>query len=407
MPHLCDFVSLRSSGQSDARRTYSYRVPQVDALTIAQVSPYGWEEQRETNRYVHALSRALAARGHRVVIVAPSSSRKLVKESRALIRAAADDPESIFDRPGGLPRVLGVGQALPFPPAKLGGSVALPIDVNSTLEDLFALDCFDFVHVHEPFAPSASSAALRLSRTLNVGTFHQATERTLSTQVARRFVELFFGRLDSRVAINQITRDLVRSYFGGDYEIIGPGADPTPRHAERQADAPIEIFLGDAEERAAQRILLRALRKLPRELQWHATIRTPVEQPVVPASLSRRLRERIDFVGRSQKTTGELLAGADIAVAASAGTAPSPDLVARAVASGAVPLAANLPQYREALHEGELGLMFDPGDADALAAQLQRLIEDAPLRTRLREAARAHAPSNTWDAVAARFEEAR
>ncbi|MBK5231028.1 MAG: glycosyltransferase, partial [Thermoleophilia bacterium] len=142
-------------------------MPQPDVLTIAQVTPYGWEERRETNRYVHALSRALAARGHRVVIVAPSTSRKLVRESRALIRAASAGTGKLFGPAGGPPRVLGIGQALPFPPARMGGSVALPIDVSSTLEDLFALDCFDFVHVHEPFAPSAASAALRLSRTLN------------------------------------------------------------------------------------------------------------------------------------------------------------------------------------------------------------------------------------------------
>ncbi|MFY9487373.1 MAG: glycosyltransferase family 4 protein, partial [Solirubrobacterales bacterium] len=248
--------------------------------SIAQVTPFGWEEDRETNRYVHQLSRALAVRGHNVVIVAPSLSRKLVRDSRALIRAAADDRDLLFGDNAGMPRVLGIGQSLPFPPAKLGGTVALPIDVSRTLEDLFALDAFDFVHVHEPFAPSASSAALRMSRTLNVGTFHQATDRTLSTQVARRFVELFFGRLDARTANNAVTRDLVRSYFGGNYEIIGQGSEKAAERPARSADAPVELFLSSSEERAAQRILLRALRKLPRDLQWHATIRTPAEQPV-------------------------------------------------------------------------------------------------------------------------------
>lgn len=373
-------------------------------LRIAQVSPYTWEDNRETNRYVNSLARALAARGHRVVIVAPSLSRRLVKESRALIRSAADDPERLFNKPGGLPRVLGVGQSLPFPPARLGGTMSLPIDVSSTLEDLFELDAFDFVHVHEPFAPSASSAALRLSRTLNVGTFHHTTERTLSTQVARRFVELFFGRLDARVAVNEPTRDLVRSFFGGEYEVIGPGADAVGERVEPEPDAPMRVLLLDFEEHAAQRILLRALRKLPRDLEWSATIRTPLEQPVVPAGLSRRIRERVTFVGRGERSTAALLASADVVVAASAGTAPSPGLVARAAASGAVPLAANLPQYREALLEGEIGLMFDPGDAAALAAQLQRLIEDDALRARLSAAALAHAAGNRWDAVAERHE---
>ena len=56
----------------------------------------------------------------------------------------------------------------------------------------------DVVHVHEPFAPRVSSAALRHSSSLNVATFHAPQERVLSTQVARPLVEIFFGRLDAR-----------------------------------------------------------------------------------------------------------------------------------------------------------------------------------------------------------------
>jgi predicted metal-dependent phosphoesterase TrpH/glycosyltransferase involved in cell wall biosynthesis len=374
------------------------------SFTIAQVTPYAWEDERETNRYVHALSLALAARGHSVAIIAPSNHRKLVKESRSLIRKAASDKSLLFNGEGGVPKVLGVGQSLPFPPAKMGGTVALPIDVSSTLEDLFALDAFDFVHVHEPFAPSAASAALRMSSTLNIGTFHQATERTLSTQVARRFVELFFGRLDSRTAINAVTRDLVKTYFGGDYDIIGPGADTATERVERPAGLPVEIFISAQEERAAQRILIRALRKLPRELDWRATVRTPTEQAIVPASLSNRMRERVRFVGQKDGSTADYLATADVAVAASAGTAPSPGYVARIVASGAVPLTSDLAPYKEALDDGEAGLMFESGNAEALAAQLERLITQPELRAQIQKNALRFAQTHTWDHVAAKFE---
>ena len=69
------------------------------------------------------------------------------------------------------------------------------------------------MHVHEPFAPSASSAALRHSRALNVGTFHAATERLLSTQVARPIVKRLFGRLDGRTASFTATSELMQRYF--------------------------------------------------------------------------------------------------------------------------------------------------------------------------------------------------
>ncbi len=374
-------------------------------LRIAQVTPYAIEDERETNRYVLGLTKALRERGHEVVVVAPSHSRKLVKDSRARIKAAAKAKSvaGLFDAQND---TLVIGAALPFPPAKLGGTAAVPIDVARTLEDLFQIeDGFDFVHVHEPFAPSAASAALRMSFTLNVGTFHQATERTLSTQVARKFVELFFGRLDARTTINTVTKDLVKSYFGGDYTVIGPGADAPHDRPPKADGAATEIVIDGVEERAAQRILIRALRKLPRELEWHATFRVHTDTAVVPPSLSNRMRERTTFVAAKDVPAADLLATADIAVAASAGTAPSPGYIARIVASGAAPLTSDLEPYKEALDDGDLGLMFESGNALALADQLQRLIEQPELLEKTRENARRYAETNTWDSVAARFEE--
>src|SRR6185437_9593204 len=71
---------------------------------------------------------------------------------------------------------------------------------------------FDIVHVHEPFAPSVSSAALRHSLSLNVATFHAPQERVLSTQVARPLVEIFFGRIDARTVTSAATGKLLDQY---------------------------------------------------------------------------------------------------------------------------------------------------------------------------------------------------
>jgi predicted metal-dependent phosphoesterase TrpH len=86
----------------------------------------------------------------------------------------------------------------------------------------------DIVHVHEPFAPSVSSAALRHSHSLNVATFHAPQERVLSTQVARPLVEVFFGRLDARTVTSEETAKLLEGYFpagSGGYELIPPAGE--------------------------------------------------------------------------------------------------------------------------------------------------------------------------------------
>ncbi|HET8823409.1 MAG TPA: glycosyltransferase family 4 protein, partial [Thermoleophilaceae bacterium] len=171
-------------------------------FSIAQVTPWPWEQHHEVNRFVERLSDELCARGHRVVVVAPSDSRELIREGRAKVRALKSDPEALWAEPG-CASMLAVGQSLPF---RRGGSVSLPLDVSRTMEEFLDRAELDFLHVHEPFAPSAASAALRHSRALNVGTFHSTTERFVSTQVARKVVELLFGRLDGRTATFAATR---------------------------------------------------------------------------------------------------------------------------------------------------------------------------------------------------------
>src|SRR5215213_10477026 len=82
-----------------------------ERFSIAQVTPYPWEDAHEVNAFVAELSGSLARRGHRVLVLAPSRSPELVRESRRLIRAARDRPEALFDPDGGV-RVLGVGELL-------------------------------------------------------------------------------------------------------------------------------------------------------------------------------------------------------------------------------------------------------------------------------------------------------
>jgi hypothetical protein len=368
-------------------------------FSIAQITPYPWEQHHEVNRFVERLSDELCRRGHRVVVVAPSDSRELIREGRAKVKALRSDPEAIFSEPG-CAGVLAVGQSLPF---RRSGAVSLPLDVSRTLEQLLERAELDFVHVHEPFAPSASSAALRHSRALNVGTFHSTTERFVSTQVARPLVELLFGRLDGRTTSFAATCDLVSRYFPGDYRVIRPGGDLVPR--EDPAPRPPEILLSAEEERGALRMFLRALRKLPTELDWHATIwlRDPAAAPAV--TLPRRLKDRVRLSGPADGSEGQHLAASSIAVAASNGNAPAPQLVLRALAGGAVPVAARLPEYEEALHDGELGLLFEPRDALTLAAQLERLVADPALLDQYRARIRKVHPELEWSRTADEFEE--
>jgi predicted metal-dependent phosphoesterase TrpH len=258
----------------------------------------------------------------------------------------------------------------------------VPVDVSRSLERLLTAVDFDIVHVHDPFAPSAASAALRHSRALNAGTFHLPTERTLSTQVARPLVEIFFGRLDARMAAAGSTAELLNRFFPGTYEVVGAAAEVPSR--PRSAQRPLRIVYCAREERGALRIVLRALRKLSLDLPWEADVWIE-DCSVQTPRLNSRLRERVRILRPEEASAEELSAGADIVCAASGGPQPAPSLVLAAFAAGAAPVVAQIEPYEELVDNdaGELGLVFPAGDALTLAGQFERLIGDRDLRERI------------------------
>jgi glycosyltransferase involved in cell wall biosynthesis len=342
-----------------------------ERLAIAQVTPFAWEVANEVRDYVWRVSEELTRRGHRVLIIAPSNSIELVRDTRRAIRT---QPESLLERGAAEPLVLGVGEVLPFSPTRRRAA-SLPVDVARTIEEALTSLRLDLVQVHEPFAPSASSVALRHSRALNVGSFHAPTERVLSTQLARPLSRLFFGRLDARTASYNATRDLMAQFFPADYRVILPGGDAVARRDDR---GPVELLLIADEERAALRIFLRALRLMPLDLDWHATVWS--RRPLAGSTLSRALRARTEFVDADRISEEQALAGADVLVLASEGLRTIPGTLVRALSAGLTPVASRLPVYEELLSDGEFGDGFVPGDIETLASHLSRLASEPPRR---------------------------
>jgi predicted metal-dependent phosphoesterase TrpH/glycosyltransferase involved in cell wall biosynthesis len=372
-----------------------------DGLTIAHVTPYTWGRHDEANHFVAHVGEQLAGRGHRVLVVAPGGSRAAYREARAAIdRARGGEESALFSawegtRVGsGGPPVIPIGQGIPMPRGPKPRAAPLPLDVGGNLERLLRAVDFDIVHVHDPFGPSAASAALRHSRALNVGSFHEPTERILSTQVARPLVEIFLGRLDARTVVGDATAELMQRFFPGRYERLpGGGSAAAPSWPFAEAGRrPMRIAYVAREERGALRLCLRALRRLPLELDWEAALWIG-DSAVATPRVNRRLAERIRFLRPDRGEPEPLIAAADVLVVASGGPRPAPGLIHEAFSAGTIPVAAQIPPYTELVGEEEIGLMFQPGDAITLAGQLERLIGDADGRRQLERVARGKARS--------------
>ena len=380
-----DGISSDTTPQGLAR-VDSRDVPE-ERFAIAQVSPFAWETKTEVGEYVSRLSQELHRRGHRVLVIAPSRSAELVRESR---RALRGDLEALMARANTEPLVLGVGEVLPFSPTRRRAA-SLPVDVARTIEEALETLPLDIVHVHEPFAPSASSVALRTARALSVGTFHNPTERVLSTQFGRQLSQLLFSRLDARIASYEATRTLMDRFFPADYRVVLPAAEPVSlqqsswigSHPPHEGDDTLQLVFIAEEERAALRTFLRALRLLPIDARWRATVWS--SRPLAaPAALGHRLAERVRFVGAESMSIEQALGGAEVLVLGSDGVLPTPGVLVRALASGIVPVASSIPVYAELLSDGGRGLQYAPGDAQTLAANLMQLADDPERRSSLR-----------------------
>ena len=158
----------------------------------------------------------------------------------------------------------------------------------------------------------------------------------------------------------------------------------------------MRIAFSDREERGALRMFLRALRLLPEDLPWEAVVYSKSGIPTLRSSL----RNRVTVVDDEDAA----FAAADIVVAASLGQVTAPGVLVKALGVGAVPLAARVPVYEEVLQQGDLGLHFQVGDVEVLAAQLERAIRDEDLRTKLIAAGAQAREELTWSKVADQVE---
>ena len=200
-------------------------------------------------------------------------------------------------------------------------------------------------------------------------------------------VELLFGRLDGRSASYAATRDLVERYFPGRLRGDSPRRRPA-RTAPTPTGGPPEIVFSAEEERGALRLFLRALRRLPVELDWSATVWLRDPSSAATITLPRRLRDRVLLRRAGRRLRGPAPRpgrhrGGGLERSRSRAAARAARPRRRCGAGGRSPAAVRGGWCAR----GSSGLLFEPRDTLTLAAQLERLVSRARARRRAIETA--------------------
>lgn len=173
-------------------------------------------------------------------------------------------------------------------------------------------------------------------------------------------------------------------------------------------------FIGTLARHKGAHVLLQAIRQLPAETALDIRLYGCLEDFVDYVAELRELADsdpRIRFMGTfPNPEIGEIFADLDVLVVPSIWYENTPLVIYSAHAAGCPVLASDYPGMSEVVRHEENGLVFAPGNQDALADQLSRLLLEDGLLERLRAHIRrppsiadyADALEQTYTAIAAK-----
>ncbi len=331
--------------------------PLAVGTRVGLVCPYALDVPGGVQNHVLGLAGHLLRSGMEVQVLAPGTA----------------DPDRL--RAAGVPadRVTSAGPALPVP---YNGSIArvnFGPRADRCVRRWLAEHDLDLLHLHEPITPSISLLALRAATMAVVATFHTATPRSRTMQLARTTLRSTIAKIDAGIAVSATARKVVVQHLGRDAVIIPNGFDHAGFLGRREPaerfwtsdDRPRLSYLGRLDEpRKGLDVLLSALPQLEAELGVLDVAVAGLGHAALPAGC-RRLGP-IDDHDRAA-----LLGSSDVFVAPHRARESFGIVVIEAMTAGAVVVASGIPAFAALLggpaDHGRLGYTFPTGDAGALA----------------------------------------
>lgn len=357
-------------------------------MKILLVSPFDFGHAGGVNEHVAQLDRQFARLGHQTRILAPAS----VDEGET------DD--------GHLARI---GLAVPLPSNGSMARITLSPAVTWKVRQFLDREQFDVIHLHEPLTPMLPLAVLLHSRAANVGTFHAARPSNVWYHYTKAIIDLFFQKLDARIAVSEAAREFVDGYFPAEFDIVPngiavdefrPDVEPLPELRDGRRNI---LFVGRFNEsRKGFRFLVRAM---PSIRSQFPDARLVVVGDGDPTRYQRFLEQEgvedtiwAGYVDNATKA--RYYASCDVFCAPSTGRESFGLILLEAMATGKPVVAAANAGYRSVIRNGIDGVLVAPNDAEEVALAVVRVLADNELRERLRANSLERVGDFSWEVVA-------
>lgn len=362
-------------------------------MKIALVSPYDFAQPGGVPSHISSLEKYLTGMGNEVKVIAPTSKE---------ITTFGD-------------RFIQIGT--PF--SLLASSSIIRISISLRLEDrikeVLEREKFDILHLHEPFMPMLSSAMLRFSNTVNVGTFHAFGGKpgyNWGRPVSSWMIRQRLHKLHGKIAVSEPARNFASKYVPGEYTIIPNGIDAKHFSADVAPkdmfldDKQNILFLGRMEFRKGLNYLLKAYLEL---------LDTLPNTRLIVVGPGTRLRKRYEAWVKRHKLKDVIFTGytpyselpryyktADVYCSPATGRESFGIVLLESMNVGTPVVASNIEGYASVMTHGKEGLLVPPKKPHQLAEALITLLKDQRLRQKMGERGMVTAAEYSWEKVSRR-----
>jgi phosphatidylinositol alpha-mannosyltransferase len=356
-------------------------------MRVLLACPYAWDAPGGVQTHVRQLAYRLRDLGHRVLVVAPSSSPA---------------PES-FVRVAGAPFRVPYNQSV----APIAPTPAAFATVREAMREFHP----DVVHVHEPFVPGPSMFSVLASRAPVVATFHAYADRSRLFDAAVPALRRVWNRLAARLAVSEAAAVFVASRMAeGGLRIVPNGidvglfqdAEPAPLPEGRRI-----LFVNRLDPRKGFRVMVDAFAMLAAE-------RADVLLVVAGDGAERGALRELSIEARSRVVRlgtvphDELPpyhAASEVFCSPATGRESFGIVLVEAMAAGLPVVASDIPGYREVVRDGREGILVPPKEPDAVAEAIGRILDSPQDAERFGAAGRERAADFSWDSVAREIEQ--
>jgi phosphatidylinositol alpha-mannosyltransferase len=312
------------------------------------------------------------------------------------------------------PGVVRIGRSILIPSNGSFSNFTVGRKLSEKLRGFLLSESFDFLHVHDPLAPTLPLFANMNATCPVVGTFHSSAKRNRGYQLFRHFLRKHHENLAGRIAVSEPARELVAKYFAGEYVIIPNGVDTDRFHPENEPlpeflDGKINLlFVGRLDPRKGLGNLIEAMPTIYKELGGEVRliiVGGGYLRRILENEVDESIRPHVRFVGRvSRELLPRYYATCDIFCSPATRNESFGIVLLEAMSSGKPIVACDIPGYRTVVTDSREGLLVRPKDPGSLVEAVVRLARDGAERAAMGELGRKKALSYSWEEITRRIE---